>query len=109
MDFIDVSGHLFTLPSYSYKPIGFEYDENEYTFTVEVADNGEGALEIVSDTSGEVVFTNKYDKPGKGGNVTPKPPVTNDSILSSVAMFVVSLVGAIGGVLFAKKSLKEEA
>ena len=85
------------------------YDENEYAFTVEVADNDEGALEIVSDTSGEVVFTNKYDKPGKGGNVTPKPPVTNDSILSSIAMFVVSLVGAIGGVLFAKKSLKEEA
>ncbi len=85
------------------------YDENEYAFTVEVEDNGEGALEIVSDTSGEVVFTNKYDKPGKGGNVTPKPPVTNDSILSSVAMFVVSLIGAIGGVLFAKKSLKEEA
>ena len=35
MDFIDVSGHLFTLPSYSYKPIGFEYDENEYTFWID--------------------------------------------------------------------------
>jgi len=32
MDFLDNSGHIFTLPSYSSEPIGYEFEENEYVF-----------------------------------------------------------------------------
>lgn len=34
MEFLDNTGHIFTLASYSQKPIGHEYDENEYIFWV---------------------------------------------------------------------------
>lgn len=36
MEFLDNSGHIFTLKSYSYKPIGHEYDENDYIFWIDV-------------------------------------------------------------------------
>jgi len=33
MDFIDRTGHIFSLPSYNDKPIGYEYEETPYIFT----------------------------------------------------------------------------
>ena len=32
MEFIDNSGHIFSLPSYNENPIGYEYDEQPYIF-----------------------------------------------------------------------------
>ncbi len=32
MDFLDNSGHIFSLPSYTEEPIGYEFEENEYVF-----------------------------------------------------------------------------
>jgi len=32
MDFLDNSGHVFSLPSYSEEPIGHEFEENDYIF-----------------------------------------------------------------------------
>ena len=32
MDFIDRTGHIFSLPSYSDRPIGYEYEESPYIF-----------------------------------------------------------------------------
>ena len=32
MNFIDHTGHIFSLESYSMQPIGYEYDENKYIF-----------------------------------------------------------------------------
>ncbi len=83
------------------------YDENEYTFTVEVEDDGEGELKISSDTSGDVTFTNKYNEPGKG-YIPPKPPVTNDSITTSIATLAISLVGLIGSLVVGRRYLKKE-
>lgn len=34
MNFIDNNGHVFSLPSYNSKPIGFEYEENDYIFWI---------------------------------------------------------------------------
>jgi hypothetical protein len=39
MNFIDNYGHLFTLPSYSINPIGYEYEENPYIFWVDNNEN----------------------------------------------------------------------
>ena len=35
MQFIDHTGHIFSLPSYKSNPIGYEYDMNEYIFWVD--------------------------------------------------------------------------
>lgn len=35
MDFIDNSGHIFSLPSYSEEPIGHEFEENDYIFWID--------------------------------------------------------------------------
>ena len=35
MEFIDNTGHIFSLPSYSEEPIGYEYEENPYTFWID--------------------------------------------------------------------------
>lgn len=35
MEFIDKSGHIFYLPSYDIKPIGYEYENFDYTFWVD--------------------------------------------------------------------------
>jgi hypothetical protein len=32
MEFVDNTGHVFSLPSFNEKPIGYEYEENEYVF-----------------------------------------------------------------------------
>ena len=82
------------------------YDENEYEFTVEVVDEGKGQLEVKSDTSCDVIFTNKYNEPGKGGN--PKPPVTYDGIMSSVMTLTISMIGLIGSVLFSRRCLTKK-
>ncbi len=84
------------------------YDENEYTFVVEVEDDGEGELKVSSDTSSDVVFTNKYNKPGKG-YIPPEPPVTNDSVVTSVVMLSVSLIGLIGSLVVGKRYLEKES
>ena len=34
MQFIDHTGHVFSIPSYSRTPIGYEYNENEYIFWI---------------------------------------------------------------------------
>lgn len=35
MEFIDNTGHIFSLPTYSEEPIGYEYEENPYTFWID--------------------------------------------------------------------------
>lgn len=35
MDFLDNSGHVFSLPSYSEEPIGHEFEENDYIFWID--------------------------------------------------------------------------
>ena len=35
MEFVDNTGHIFSLPSYSEKPIGYEYDEYSYIFWID--------------------------------------------------------------------------
>ena len=35
MDFIDNSGHIFSLPSYQEEPVGYEFEENKYIFWVD--------------------------------------------------------------------------
>jgi len=44
MEFLDNSGHIFTLKSYEYKPIGHEYDENPYIFWIDT--NTENFLSV---------------------------------------------------------------
>ena len=83
------------------------YDESEYTFTIEVEDDGEGELKISSDTSSNVTFTNKYNEPGRG-NIPPKPPVTYDGVTVSVVTLAISLVGLIGSLVAGKRYLKKE-
>ena len=34
MEFLDHSGHIFSLQSYEKNPIGFEYDESPYIFWI---------------------------------------------------------------------------
>ena len=83
------------------------YDESEYTFIVEVEDTGEGELKVVSDTSSNITFTNKYNEPGRG-NTPPKTPYTYDGIMASVATLAISLVGLIGSLFAGKRYLKKE-
>ena len=84
------------------------YDENEYEFVIVVEDDGEGKLKISSDTSEDVVFTNKYNEPGKGGT-PPKPvnPVTHDDVMASVATLAISLIGLMGSLVAGKRYLKK--
>ena len=35
MEFVDNTGHIFSLKSYSEKPIGYEYEENSYIFWID--------------------------------------------------------------------------
>ena len=35
MEFVDNTGHIFSLPSYNEKPIGYEYDEYSYVFWID--------------------------------------------------------------------------
>ena len=35
MEFVDNTGHIFSLPSYKEKPIGYEYDERSYIFWID--------------------------------------------------------------------------
>ena len=35
MEFIDNTGHIFSLKSYNEKPIGYEYNENSYIFWID--------------------------------------------------------------------------
>ena len=35
MNFLDRSGHIFNLPSYTYEPIGHEFEENDYIFWID--------------------------------------------------------------------------
>ena len=83
------------------------YDESEYTFIVEVEDDGEGELKISSDTSSNVTFTNKYNEPGRG-DIQPKPPVTYDGVMVSVVTLAISLVGLMGSLVAGKRYLKKE-
>lgn len=104
--FTEPGTYTFTVKENTDEEIEFvTFDENEYEFTIEVIDNGMGELEVVEDTSSEVIFTNKYEEPepGKGEN-----PRTLDDIMSAVAVFVISLFGLIGSVIFGKRFLKEE-
>jgi len=39
MEFLDNSGHIFSLPSYKEEPIGYEFEENKYVFWVESTTN----------------------------------------------------------------------
>ena len=32
MQFIDHTGHIFSMPSYNNKPIGYEFEETDYVF-----------------------------------------------------------------------------
>ena len=41
MDFLDNSGHIFSLPSYDIEPLGYKYDENQYTFWMDNGNNSE--------------------------------------------------------------------
>lgn len=40
MEFIDHTGHLFSLPEYTSYPIGWEYEENDYVFWIESQSTG---------------------------------------------------------------------
>ena len=44
MDFIDNYGHVFSMPSYNKKPIGYQYEENRYIFWIN--DKEENKLSI---------------------------------------------------------------
>ena len=35
MDFLDNSGHIFSLPSYQEEPVGYEFEENKYIFWID--------------------------------------------------------------------------
>ena len=35
MEFVDNTGHIFSLPSYNEKPIGYEYEEYSYVFWID--------------------------------------------------------------------------
>ena len=39
MEFTDITGHIFSLPSYSEKPIGYEYDEYPYIFWIDATNS----------------------------------------------------------------------
>lgn len=83
-----------------------EFDENEYTITIVVKDNGEGELVIESDDSSDVTFTNIYHEPGRGD--TPENPKTEDGIMRNIAMLAISVLGLIGTVVFGKRKLAED-
>ena len=44
MDFIDNYGHVFSMPSYDKKPIGYQYEESRYIFWIN--DKEENKLSI---------------------------------------------------------------
>lgn len=83
-----------------------EFDENEYTITIVVKDNGEGELVIESDDSSDVTFTNIYHEPGRGD--TPENPKTEDGIMRNIAMLAISVLGLIGTAVFGKRKLAED-
>ena len=83
-----------------------EFDENEYTITIVVKDNGEGELVIESDDSSDVTFTNIYHEPGRGD--TPENPKTEDDIMRNIAMLAISVLGLIGTAVFGKRKLAED-
>ena len=51
MEFVDNTGHIFSLPSYSEKPIGYEYEEYSYVFWLD------------SDNTSKLSVNNFYSKP----------------------------------------------
>jgi len=74
MEFIDHTGHIFSLPSYSEYPVGYEYDTNDYIFWLE---NNIGKLSVdnfymlpirplLSNATFERVSQNKSIKIGDG-------------------------------------------
>ena len=44
MEFIDHTGHIFSLPDYSQFPVGYEYSENPYVFWL--SDNYSSQLSV---------------------------------------------------------------
>ena len=55
MNFIDHTGHIFSLESYSMQPIGYEYDENTFSFNGGNGTGGavEGEMGVYSYTMGD--------------------------------------------------------
>jgi len=51
MEFVDNTGHMFSLKSYSDKPIGYEYDENDYIFWID------------SNNTSKLSINNYYSRP----------------------------------------------
>jgi len=51
MEFVDNTGHIFSLPSYKEKPIGYEYDEYSYIFWID------------SNNTSKLSVNNFYSKP----------------------------------------------
>jgi pilin isopeptide linkage protein len=83
-----------------------EFDTNEYTITIVVKDDGEGALYVESDDSADVVFNNKWNEPGHGEDL-PNPK-TEDDIVNSIALMSMSIIGLIGAIIFGKRKASEE-
>ena len=51
MEFVDNTGHIFSLPSYNEKPIGYEYEEYSYVFWID------------SNNTSKLSVNNFYSKP----------------------------------------------
>ncbi|MBR0134159.1 VWA domain-containing protein [Candidatus Saccharibacteria bacterium] len=80
------------------------FDSTVYTIAIDIIDDNEGAL-VAEIDSDEIVFTNKFDDPGKGEN-----PRTNDDINTILFTFIICLFGLIAsaGYVVAKKKSEDK-
>ena len=102
INFAEVGTYTITIKEVKGNLKNITYDTTVFEYTVNVTDNYEGQLVAeIDDKAEDIVFVNKYTD-GRGSN-----PKTYDDIMSSVALFFVSVFGLIGSILLGKRSKAE--
>ena len=95
----------------------YEYDTTIYQVSVEVYDDLNGSLAyydpiimIVVDEENEeyeeaedILFVNHYNEPGRGEVVEEENPYTYDNISLFVSLYIISLIGFVGSMIFLRK------
>lgn len=117
ISFDEVGEYQFEVSEVNDEKEYFEYDTSTYVVTVVVEDDYETAqLYIASKTVDEeekeeidLDFENHYNEPGRGEVEEPEEtetnPYTRDNISLFISLYIISLIGFIGAIVYAKKRI----
>ncbi len=116
IEFTQAGTYTFTVSEVNTGAEYYEYDETVYEIIVSIVDeNGKLKLDGVTilkseEEVEEIVFINVYENPGRGEveeeeEVVEENPYTNDNIAFFVSLYILSLIGFIGAVVYARKEV----